>query len=140
RGDAVILQPEGIVFAPTDFLGPGGPSNPLAAALRAAQEYWRYAPTDGGVPNEPYPLLLVRPEGIIAYYLARDAMSSWNAEFGYELIGSDWKLDFPIKPDDKLKDMEARAVAEARERLQWLAQASPESFNRSKPKTEYRLT
>ena len=40
RGDSIILQPEGIVFSPTDFLGPGGPGNPLASALRAAQEYW----------------------------------------------------------------------------------------------------
>ncbi len=44
RGDSIILQPEGIEFKPSDFLGPGGPGNPLASALRAAQEYWRQAP------------------------------------------------------------------------------------------------
>jgi hypothetical protein len=140
RGDSVILQPEGIVFTPTDFLGPGGPGNPLAAALRAAQEYWRQAPAPApGIPNEPYPLLLVRPDGIIAYYLVRDAMSSWDAEFGYELIGVDWKLAFPMQPEQRLKDMETRAVAEARDRLQWLAQASPETFAR-KSKTQYRMS
>ncbi len=99
RGDSVILQPEGIVFGPQDFLGPGGPSNPLASALRAAQEYWRNAPRPApDMPNEPYPLLLVRPTGIIGYYLVRDAMSSWDAEFGYELVGEDWKLEFPNAP------------------------------------------
>jgi hypothetical protein len=138
RGDGVVLQPEGIVFGPDDLLGPGGPANPLAVAIRAAQEYWRYAPTNDGLPNEPYPLLLVRPDGIEAYLAARMAMSSCNAEFGYELIPYDWKLDFPFKPDDKLKETETRAVTEARDRLQWLAQSSPERFNR-RPKTEYRL-
>ncbi len=66
-------------------------------------------------------------------------MSSWDAEFGYELIGADWKLDFPMQPEQRLKEMETRAVAEARERLQWLAQNSPETFAR-KSKTQYRMS
>jgi len=141
RGDSVILQPEGIVFAPNDFLGPGGPGNPLASALRAAQDYWRQAPRPSpGVPNEPYPLLLVRPDGIIAYYLVRDAMSSWDAEFGYELVGQDWQLDFPMKPEQQLKEMETRAVAESRERMQWLAQVSPELFERKASKVQYHVS
>jgi hypothetical protein len=141
RGDCVILQPEGIVFTPSDFLGPGGPGNPLASALRAAQEYWRQAPRPSpGMPNEPYPLLLVRPDGIIAYYLVRDAMSSWDAEFGYELVGQDWQLDYPMKPEPQLKDMETRAVAESRERMQWLAQVSPELFERKPSKVQYHVS
>jgi hypothetical protein len=141
RGDSIILQPEGIVFTPTDFLGPGGPSNPLASALRSAQEYWRNAPRPSpDIPNEPYPLLLVRPDGIIAYYLVRDAMSSWDAEFGYELVGQDWQLDFPMQPDPQLKEMEIRAVADARKRLEWLAQASPEAFSRKSSKVQYHVS
>jgi biopolymer transport protein ExbD len=141
RGDSVILQPEGIVFTPQDFLGPGGPSNPLASALRAAQEYWRNAPRPApDMPNEPYPLLLVRPDGIIAYYLVRDAMSSWDAEFGYELVGQDWKLDFPMQPEAQLKEQEERAVAEARQQLQWLAQVSPELFSRKASKVQYHVS
>ncbi len=131
RGDSIILQPEGLVFSPADFLGPGGPGNPLASALRAAQEYWRDAPRPApDLPNEPYPLLLVRPDGIIAYYLARDAMTSWDAEFGYELVGADWKLAYPMQPVPQLKEMETRAVAEARQRMEQLAQISPELFSR----------
>lgn len=141
RGDSVILQPEGIVFGPQDFLGPGGPSNPLASALRAAQEYWRNAPRPApDMPNEPYPLLLVRPNGIIGYYLVRDAMSSWDAEFGYELVGEDWKLEYPNQPDPQLQEMENRAVAEARQQLQWLAQVSPELFSRKASKVEYHVS
>jgi hypothetical protein len=141
RGDSVILQPEGIMFGPQDFLGPGGPSNPLASALRAAQEYWRNAPRPApDLPNEPYPLLLVRPDGIIAYYLVRDAMSSWDAQFGYELVGQDWKLDFPMQPEPQLKDQEERAVAEARQQLQWLAQISPELFSRKSSTVQYHVS
>jgi hypothetical protein len=140
RGDAVILQPEGIVFTPTDFMGPGGPGNPLASALRSAQEYWRQIPPPApDIPNEPYPLLVVRPDGIIAYYLVRDAMASWNAEFGYELVTSDAKLDFPQPPEPRLAEMEKQAVADARQRLEWLAQVSPETFDR-KQKTQYRVS
>ena len=131
RGDSIILQPEGIVFSPNDFLGPGGPGNPLASALRAAQEYWRNAPRPApDLPNEPYPLLLVRPDGIIAYYLARDAMISWDAEFGYELVGADWKMAYPMPSIPQLQEMETRAVAEARQRMEQLAQISPELFSR----------
>ncbi|HZZ29790.1 MAG TPA: hypothetical protein VFE46_17475 [Pirellulales bacterium] len=141
RDDCVILQPEGIVFGPGDFLGPGGPSNPLASALRAAQEYWRQAPRPApDLPNEPYPLLLVRPDGIIAYYLVRDAMSSWDAEFGYELVGQDWKLEFPMQTEPQLKNQEERAVADARQQLQWLAKISPELFSRKASKVEYHVS
>ncbi len=141
RSDVIVLQPEGIVFTPADFLGPGGPGNPLASALRAAQEYWRNVPSPTpDVPNEPYPLLIVRPDGVIAYYLARDAMESWNTEFGYELVNGDAKFDFPNKPEQRLVEMEQRAVAEARQRLQWLAQVSPEAFDRKQQKVQYRVS
>ena len=92
------------------------------------------------MPNEPYPLLLVRPNGIIAYYLVRDAMTSWDAEFGYELVGQDWQLDFPMQPDAQLREMETHAVADARQRLEWLAQASPDSFARKSSKVQYHVS
>ncbi len=66
-------------------------------------------------------------------------MASWNAEFGYELISADGKLEFPAAPEPRLVEMERRAVDEARQRLQWLAQVSPEAFQR-KQKTQYRVS
>ncbi len=69
RGDGVIIQPEGIRLTEEDFQGPMGPGNPLAAALRAAREHLAaQQKTSGGPIEEPYPLLLVRPDGIAAYY------------------------------------------------------------------------
>jgi len=128
REDAVILQPEGVVLVPEDFEGPQGPGNPLAAALRAAREY---LVTHGGFDpekdGEPYPLLLVRPDGIVAYYAAREAMKSWGTEFGYELVGADWELLFP-QPDAEMAEVMQAAVEKARARQRQLAAAAPRSY------------
>ncbi|HBO44450.1 MAG TPA: hypothetical protein DD670_11055, partial [Planctomycetaceae bacterium] len=114
RADAIILHPEKIVFQPTDFEGSPGPANPLAVALRAAREYMlevgRFDPTKSG---EPYPLLLVRPTGVHSYYAAREAMSSWESDFGYELIDEDWELRFD-PPDPKLAQLLDLEIARAR--------------------------
>ncbi|NCY02945.1 MAG: hypothetical protein EBX36_08565, partial [Planctomycetia bacterium] len=81
-GDGVFLQPEGIRLSPADFEGPAGPGNPLACALRAARE--QIVATQGGSTDpaaQPYPLLLVRPSGVMAYYAAREAIQSWGSDF-----------------------------------------------------------
>ena len=66
RGDAVVLQPENIVFNEADFDEPLGPGNPLAAAIRAAREQMLLqGSADPQNSGEPYPLLLVRPAGIL---------------------------------------------------------------------------
>lgn len=128
RVDGVYLQPEGVRLTEEDFQGPlTNPGNPLAAALRAAREHLtRYGSDEQG---EPYPLLLVRPSGIIAYYVARAALQSWGSEFGYELIDEDWELAYQA-PDPALEAVERRAVESARERLRQLAMAVPGSYGR----------
>jgi hypothetical protein len=137
RSDAIVLQPEGIVFRESDFPDPIGPGNPLDTAVRAAREsLLAQNAIKGDGSDEPYPLLLVRPGGIVAYYVARQALKSWKGETGYELIGEDWKLAFP-QPDAAL----ARAVGEAvelaregqRQRALLAAMASA-----SRPRTTYR--
>ncbi|HUT93768.1 MAG TPA: hypothetical protein VMY37_30175 [Thermoguttaceae bacterium] len=125
RADAVVLQPEGVVFDADDFAGPLGSGNSLDVALRAVREYLlRHQAFDREKTGEPYPLLLVRPEGIEAYYAARAAMRSWASDFGYELIGDDWQLELP-PPDPQLAAEVAQAVATARLRQQRLIAASP---------------
>jgi hypothetical protein len=134
--DGVFLQPEGIRFGPTDFEGPPGPGNPLASALRAAREHIAKNPGESGDPNvQPYPLLIVRPSGVMAYYAARESIQSWGSEFGYQFVDEDWTLTYPPK-DTALADAEMRAVEEARRRLEWLAQVRPPK--RTKPATQYR--
>ncbi len=125
RSDAIILQPEGIVLDETDFMGPSGPSNPLAASLRAAREYMMRSIDPSKDPDaEPYPLLLVRPDGIPFYYMARAAMAGWGNDFGYELIEQDWKVQY--QPANlSLAAAMSRAVDEARKRQEMLASAAP---------------
>jgi len=130
--DGVFLQPEGIRLNPSDFEGPPGPGNPLASALRAAREYLANQAVSQDDPAlRPYPLLLVRPSGVMAYYAARESIASWGSDFGYQLIDEDWRLAFP-KKDLALQDVEMQAINEARERLQWLAQTRS-TMRRNKP-------
>src|SRR5262245_1453569 len=81
-GDRIVLQPEGTEFPAADFevLGAG---NPLEAAVRATVAHWERTGHEG---QNPYPLLLVRPDGVPAYGAAREALSTWGREFGYELV------------------------------------------------------
>ncbi len=136
--DGVFLQPEGIRLNPSDFAGPAGPGNPLASALRAAREYIAETTALGSeAAVQPYPLLLVRPSGVMAYYEARDAIQSWGSDFGYQLINEDWTLEFPPR-DPALAEIEKRAVAESRERLAWLM--SRRSTRPSRPTKHYRAS
>ncbi|MEX0671039.1 MAG: hypothetical protein WD060_11350 [Pirellulales bacterium] len=134
--DGVFLQPEGIRLGPADFEGPPGPGNPLASALRAAREHIARSPGESGDPRvQPYPLLLVRPSGVMAYYAARESIQSWGSEFGYQFIDEEWTLSYPPR-DPVMADAETRAIEEARRRLEWLAQVRP--VKQSKPATQYR--
>ncbi|MEQ8788970.1 MAG: hypothetical protein RIC55_21845 [Pirellulaceae bacterium] len=124
--NGVILQPEGIVLNAKDFLPPLGPGNALDAALRATREYLAQ---HGGVDahGEPYPLMLVRPNGAIAYAAARDALRSWEHEFGYELLDENMELAYP-QADPALAELIRRAVEMARRRQELLARSAPTRF------------
>jgi len=93
--DGVIVQPEGILISSKDLKPPLGPGNPLDAALRVLRLAYQQRDATFGITQPPYPLLLVRPDGIHTYALAREAMSGWDDQFGYELIDSDMDLKFP---------------------------------------------
>ena len=77
------------------------------------------------LPDEPYPIMLVRPEGIAAYYAARAALDSWGSDFGYELVGSDWELKYP-QPDPQLAALTRKVVDETRLRHREYVLSSPQ--------------
>lgn len=125
-GDRVILQPEGIELYGADFRPPLGAGNPLDAALRAIREYrLKQNPNS----PDPYPLLVVRPKGAESYAAAREAMLSWDAEFGYELIDDDLELQFP-EPDPFLAQMLMQTVEVARRRKVAVMRAAPREYGR----------
>ena len=125
----VILQPEGVKLSMDDFRPPIGPGNPLVAALRAAREYiLRYESSAAtGKEAEPYPLIIVRPKGVPFYYGVREAIQSWDSEFGYELVEEDWDLKYS-PADPQLASLEYQAADLARNRLRALAAAAPQAY------------
>lgn len=125
--EGVVIHPEGVTLQAADLLGPLGPGNPLDAALRAMREYYVRQAT-AGTQQEPYPLIIVRPDGVEAYAAARAAMRNWEDEFGYELIDADMVLEFPAADPDLVRLLE-KTVADARSRQQILAAAMPSRFS-----------
>jgi hypothetical protein len=95
--EGVVIQPEGIRLTAKDFVAPFDSGNPLAKALRAARDLLnaRAAKAGESEPPDPYPLLVVRPDGIQQYAAARTAIESWDADFGYEFINKKWSLQYP---------------------------------------------
>lgn len=118
---AIVIQPEGVRITASALDGPIGPGNPLDAALRAVRTHWQKL--DPQAPP-PYPLLLVRPDGVHAYATARIAMETWDDQFGYELIPKDLELAFP-DPDENLKIQIAQAIDDAILRNQAKLAAGP---------------
>jgi hypothetical protein len=129
--DGIILQPEGIRLTPEDFVLPMRPGNPLASALRAAREFINQQAQLRGEPEppDPYPLLLVRPDGTAAYAAALAAVKSWDASFGYEFVDADWQLEFG-ESDPQLAEVMHHSVEQARERQAMLAQLAPSRYRR----------
>ncbi|MCP4189586.1 MAG: hypothetical protein GY768_03040 [Planctomycetaceae bacterium] len=128
-GERVILQPEGIELYGIDFKPPITDDNALAAALRAKREY--LARTFRDQDDQPYPLIVVRPDGAQAYAAARAAMKSWDAEFGYELVDQNLELKFP-KRDAAMVAIVMDAIEEARFQRQRLRAIAPARFGRRK--------
>ncbi|MCA9124772.1 MAG: hypothetical protein H6822_33220 [Planctomycetaceae bacterium] len=127
--EGITIQPEGIVLRRGDLEGPLGPGNPLDAALRATREHWARQ-GDTALHGEPYPLLIVRPNGTIAYNYAREALKAWDDEFGYELIDAEMQLAYPDQ-DAALRDLLQRTVQQARERQAILIAAMPSQYDQS---------
>ncbi len=111
--DGLQVMPEGVritkaqALAATESVNPL--SNPLGSALRVAR---RYAVQQYGDQEPPYPLLIVRPNGIYMYRVASALMKDWDDQYGYELVPGEVDLAFPGGDQVLRKEMEV-AVKEA---------------------------
>ncbi|XZE19575.1 hypothetical protein SH449x_004898 [Pirellulaceae bacterium SH449] len=119
----VIIQPEGIKIDIKD-LTPPGPGNPLATALRVLRNAYSERDANYGFTQPPYPLLIIRPDGIESYARARAAMSSWDDQFGYELVEDSMELAFPPGIPGLEKTL-VSAVEDAKQRQRALVLANP---------------
>lgn len=122
----VVIQPEGVLITLDDLSRLSGPGNPLDACLRTVREY--LVSTAGHERRgDPYPLLVVRPDSVVSYALARRAMKSWEDAFGYELIDSDIKLTYPAADQALARQLE-KTIRDARQRQRLLAAAMPSQY------------
>ncbi len=122
--DGVVIQPEGLLISLNDLKPPFGPGNPLDAALRVLRLTYQQKDATFGITQPPYPLLIVRPDGIQTYALAREAMSGWDDQFGYELVDKGMELKFPPSPAG-LKEQLTSTVELAKRRQQALIASMP---------------
>lgn len=123
--EGVRIQPEGVLIPSADLEPPYGPGNPLDAALRTIRAH--YVPANHALTSTAYPLLVVRPTGIRSYAMARAAMSGWDDQFGYELVGEDLELVFP-DGEPGLTQKIAQALDLARQRQAALIMAMPQKY------------
>lgn len=110
----IQLQPSGITIGLDDFTKPILPGNPLDVALLTTREHWNKFDT-AGTQGEPYPLIVVRPGGATAYAVARRAMTSWDDEFGYELVEKEKRLNWG-EPDSNLASSLRQAISISKQR------------------------
>jgi hypothetical protein len=121
----VTIQPEGVVIGLADLRPPYGPGNPLDAAIRTVRSH--FAPANGALTSTAYPLLIVRPSGVRTYAMARQAMSGWDDQFGYELIDETLELSYPESEPGIVPEID-QALALARERQAALVMAMPAKY------------
>ena len=137
----VTLQPEGIYLTASDFACNLSLGSPLEAAMRAKREYLlkqnAFDPVEDG---EPYPLILVRPDGIEYYYAARMAISAFGDDFGYKLIGEKQADDLVYPPEDS--EMTAaiqEAVDRARINMREMTKMAPAMEGSANGPVAYRV-
>src|SRR4051794_31816107 len=126
----VVIQPEGLLLRAEDFNGPLGPGNPLDPALRAIRDHRER--TAGNKAGQPYPLLVVRPSGVIAFGGEKAAIRAWDDEWGYELISDEKQLDFG-PPDPALDQVLSKTLAVARQRQAAMIAMTPRRFQDEEP-------
>jgi hypothetical protein len=130
--DHIRFLPEDIRLTPADLNGFTTGFNPLLVASRELIHYWkaydRVHAADAD-PNqdadsfetdlaalhdkerEPYVLLLVRPNGAVAFHIAKNLLSQLKVPHGYELITDDMEID-ASNPDPEAEQICQAAVTQ----------------------------
>jgi hypothetical protein len=124
----VVIQPEGLLISVQDLKPPTGPGNPLDSALRVLRLAYQQRDVTFGINQPPYPLLLVRPDGIHTYAMALEAMSGWDDQYGYELINGDMDLTFPTSIPG-LNEQLTQTVEVARARQRAMIASMPRAYS-----------
>ncbi len=130
--DYIRFLPEDVRLTPADLNGFTSGFNPLLIASRELVYYWKAyervhsADADPAKESEafeselaalndrerePYVLLLVRPNGAVAFHIAKGLLSQLKVPHGYELITDDMEID-SSNPDPEAKQICQAAVTQ----------------------------
>ncbi len=130
--DQIRFLPEDVRLTPADLNGFTTGFNPLLMASRELVHYWKAYErvhaadadptkdsdsfeTDLAALNdkerEPYVLLLIRPNGAVAFHIAKVFLSQLKIPHGYELITDDMEIDAE-QPDPEAKKICQAAVTQ----------------------------
>ncbi len=94
----IRFLPENILITAKDMEGFNPKVNPLAVGTAALINYWtawNLNQRPAHAEAEPYVLLLVRPDGVFAYYVALKMLEPIRTPQGYELIEETTDLKLP---------------------------------------------
>lgn len=94
----IRFLPEDILITASDLEGFTHKVNPLAAGTGALINYWtvwNMKQRDPRSEPEPYVLMLVRPDGVYAYYVAMKMLDPIRTARGYELVEESAVLKLP---------------------------------------------
>ncbi len=103
---SITFRCEGIELAASQLSGFPSEYNPLLAGTRALHEYWVVRDRETATlktPPPPYVLLVVRPKGTVAYYVARKLLEKFEHPYGYELVEEGRELTWPASDDDAVR-------------------------------------
>ncbi len=130
--DCIRFLPEDVRLSPADLNGFTTGFNPLLMASRELFHYWKAYErvhsadadptkdadsfeTDLAALNdkerEPYVLLLIRPNGALAFHIAKSLLTQLKVPHGYELITDDMEID-SSSPDPEAKRICQAAVTQ----------------------------
>ena len=130
--DQIRFLPEDVRLTPAELNGFTTGFNPLLIASRELVHYWKAYErvhsadadptkdsdsfeTDLAALNdkerEPYVLLLIRPNGAVAFHIAKMFLSQLKVPHGYELITDDMEIDAE-QPDPEAKKICQAAVTQ----------------------------
>ncbi len=130
--DYIRFLPEDIRLSPADLNGFTTGFNPLLMASRELVHYWNAyervhsadadptkdadsIKTDLAALNEkerePYVLLLIRPNGAVAFHIAKNFLTQLKVPHGYELITDEMEID-SSNPDPEAKQICEAAITQ----------------------------
>ena len=119
---------EEITLTPEQLNGFPPIRNPLQAGAEALINYWAAKDfqdrLSGESTGQPYVLLVVRPRGTVAYYVARRLLESMKSPFGYELVEQDQEFEWPETTPSAIELCRTAVDAVLRDRDRLLARTS----------------